>query len=71
MMVYVVSWLIIGYIVDLKHNFWQFLSYWTELLLVIYFTYAFGISLYAIIEKPVRMENNDGKNIKNREIIIQ
>ena len=47
MLVYVLDWLVSGYIADLNPKFWQYLSYWTEFILMVYFMYAFGVSVYA------------------------
>jgi len=66
MMLFVVAWLIIGYVVGLQTNFWQFLSYWGEALLAIYFIFAFGVALHGIIERPKegKTEKSNGGELK-------
>ena len=44
MMLYVVVWFIVGYAVELEENFWHFLTYWTEGMMVVYFTFAFEVA---------------------------
>ena len=48
MMFYAVGWLIAGFIVLSVPDFWQYLTYWGEGLMVVYFTFSFGVSLHSI-----------------------
>ena len=61
MMLYVVVWFIVGYTVDLEENFWHFLTYWGEGVMVVYFTFAFGVALHGIFERSRNDENEKSK----------
>ena len=54
--------MIVGYITSLEENFWQFLTYWTEGLMVIYFTFAFGVSLHGVAKSKPSASKNEGIN---------
>jgi len=45
---YVLAWFLYAYIADIVTDIWTFLSNWTEGVMVVYFVFAFTISIYAI-----------------------
>ena len=58
MMLYVVAWMIAGYVLELIENFWQFLSYWAEGVMVVYFIFAFGVALHGLTVQTQKKENS-------------
>ena len=61
MMLYVFVWFIVGYAVELEENFWHFLTYWTEGVMVVYFTFAFGVALHGIFQKVKENSGDESK----------
>ena len=69
MMLYVVVWFIVGYAVELEENFWHFLTYWIEGVMVVYFTFAFGVVLHGISQKVKENSGDESKFYFNAVVI--
>jgi len=60
-MLYVVAWLIAGYITSLEEDFWQLVSYWGEGTMVIYFSFVFGVAVHGVMNKTNTEGNSQGE----------
>ena len=50
---YVLTWFLYSYIAEVASDTWTFLSNWTEGIMVVYFIYAFIISIHAVtVRRP-------------------
>ena len=71
MMLWAIAWMLGGYITTLNKIFWQELSYWNEVISVVYFMFAFAVSAYHMKHNATTStpENDSESGSENGKIV--